>query len=192
MNSDCQHFFVHSDFIKMGLLGKKNKNMRSDFFFKSDSEHIRRWCEVRFQSDFYRCVSVWMLWLLKSDFKWSFASLLTWHTMITWKTGDGNALGIHIVFKQSQPWLQHSASQYIPVFLVQWRSSAPRHLEIFPASVLKASSHMSTPTSLPKKPMQISWLCLDVQIWFIHLQLIVQTVWSDLIWFACSPNKKHL
>jgi len=33
---------------------------------------------------------------------------------------------------------------------------------------------VGTPTSLPKQPMQIGWICLDTQILFDHLQLIVQ------------------
>jgi len=35
-------------------LNSKNKNNQSEF------NHIWRWLEMRFQSDFYRCVSVWM------------------------------------------------------------------------------------------------------------------------------------
>ncbi len=33
----------------------------------------------------YRCISVWTLWLLISDFELSLASLLKWHTKITSK-----------------------------------------------------------------------------------------------------------
>lgn len=49
---------------------------------------------------------------------------------------------------------------------------------IFPASILKTSSHtyMGTPTLLPKQPIEVGWVCLDTQIWFDHLLLIVQTV----------------
>lgn len=36
---------------------------------KSDANHIWWWFETRFQMDFYRCVSVWMLWSLLSDFR---------------------------------------------------------------------------------------------------------------------------
>ena len=40
--------------------------MKSDFC-KLDPNHIWRWFEMRLQSDFYRCVSVWTLWTLKPD-----------------------------------------------------------------------------------------------------------------------------
>lgn len=48
-------------------------------FIKSDSDHIWRWFKIWLQLYFYKCVLVWMLWLLKADFNLSFASLLTRH-----------------------------------------------------------------------------------------------------------------
>ena len=47
---------------------------------KSDPSHIWRWFAMRLQSGFYRWVSVWTFWPLKSNFKVSFASLTTRHT----------------------------------------------------------------------------------------------------------------
>lgn len=38
-----------------------------------------------FNPEFDRCVSVWMLWLLKLDFSLSFASLIMQHSMLTSK-----------------------------------------------------------------------------------------------------------
>lgn len=42
---------------------------------KKTTDHISRWFEMWYQSDFYRCVSVKMLWQLKLGFKVSLASV---------------------------------------------------------------------------------------------------------------------
>ena len=49
--------------------------MWNAIFFKSDPNHIWRWFEMWFKSDFYKCVSVQTLLKLISDFKMYFLSL---------------------------------------------------------------------------------------------------------------------
>lgn len=52
-----------SDCLLIVWIEKKTREMRV-----LDASHSRRWFEMRFQSDFCRCTSVWALRLLKSDF----------------------------------------------------------------------------------------------------------------------------
>ncbi len=60
-------FFLHVH-IFLWTAKKKKKKKHEMWFFESESNHIWRWFEMSFKSGFYSCISIWILWLLKSDF----------------------------------------------------------------------------------------------------------------------------
>lgn len=87
-------FFAYPDFI--GLLTvwtAKNKQIKkSDFIYDFITFHLTfgGGFEMRFHSDFYRRISVWMIWLFKIEFQIVFfSSILKRHTrtffFILWK-----------------------------------------------------------------------------------------------------------
>ncbi len=123
-------------------------------FCKLDPSHIWRWFEMRFQWTCYRCVSVQMLWLLKSDFKVSFESLAIRHTTT-----------------MSNPeWWKCIRAEFIPASSVAeffWCDRGGLHRDL----------------TAWQQPLQIGRWCLDTQIRSDHLQMTVRTVCiKDLIW----------
>lgn len=140
--SDCQQKldYLHIQILSWWVfesLDSKNKQTNTCNYLIWFNTHMKLGFNVQFQSDFYRCIWLWMLWSLKSDFKLSFASLFidTQHQNRWWKC-------------QKYPYCIRKA-----LFLVRQRSFTPRLDRVliwrsrwctstFPASVLKASSHM--------------------------------------------------
>lgn len=96
---------------------------------------------------FYRCVSAWMLWLLKPDIT-SFVSLLLWHETITSKPLNHTILLHRWVFLCNRGVVHHDLTDaYLEIKI--------KHLH-FPCICFEnLITYIGTPASLPTQSMQI-------------------------------------
>lgn len=135
--------------------------------------YIWRWFEMRFQSDFVRCLSVLTL---TADFTGSFES------PVPWQNSDDVLSKVTEVHRGS--W---AGSILLLGFLHRdCLEGAMMDLQFSCLHVGKPR-HPCTQSmmSLPQQPMRIGCRCLDTQIWSDHLQITVRTVCvKDLIWEA--------
>ncbi len=135
---------------------------------------------MQFQSDFYRCVSVWTLWMLKSDVK----------CLLCHNATHNNNVKVHQrVSEESRKLLteryggQHRGQLRLDSTIV-WRARWWISSSHASASESRVTSYqLLTSTPLPQQPMQMGWWCLDTKIQSDHLQITVWTVClKDLIW----------